>query len=185
MWGKKCYQIPINTNRIWPEPSLKRPLVQWLLGKQNYNHFCGFGTSSSGRYQSLQKKFHNALRDRAALPHWLHFLNVMTSKQKQCAVSLVKQVISSFSVEEEGLAIIDQLAECCLCWLLAAVYIWGKPCYLHTASPSPHTPTSPYHLIKSALFIFPLFIAVKMWSAIKACMRTCERRGGAVLSKGG
>lgn len=131
------------------------------------------------------KKFHNALRDRAALPHWLHFLNVMTSKQKQCAVSLVKQVISSFSVEEEGLAIIDQLAECCLCWLLAAVYIWGKPCYLHTASPSPHTPTSPYHLIKSALFIFPLFIAVKMWSAIKACMRTCERRGGAVLSKGG
>lgn len=74
--------------------------------------------------------------------------------------SLVK-VISSFSVAEEGLALIDQLTEFCLCWRRAAVYIRRKPCYqlcvILTYS------NFPSHLINSAFFYIALFITVKRW----------------------
>lgn len=84
-----------------------------------------------------------------------------------------------------GLAVIDQMAKFCLCWLLSAVYIRGKPCYLCIASSSLCTLTLPYHLIKSALFIFLCSLQLGCGLQWKACARTCERRGGAVLSKGG
>lgn len=88
------------------------------------------------KYQSLQKKKIPQCTERSSSCTFLKCYCLKAEIVCSFVLFFVKQVVSGSSAEEEGLAIINQLARFCLCWLLTIVYIWGEPCYQHTASPS-------------------------------------------------